>query len=205
MSGIDFGALLAEAEKSGGGAPPPPDTYDCYVEKADATKSASSQKTMFKCRFKIITGPQAGRIIFNNFVISPESAGALSFFFQHMGVLGLDRNFFASNPSPEQVAAALVGRQARLKIEHRDWNGKPQADVKEVLPPTPGVVAPVVTSATAAPAPAVPTTAAAPAPQAPTPVAPAAVPAPAAPPAPVAPAAIPQTPGMPSAPADPGF
>lgn len=176
MTTMNFGELLATADTSGGGAPPPPGEYDVVVESAEA-KNSSTGKPMIKVRFKILVGPHAGRGIFNNFTISTESAGALSFFFQHMDALGLDRDFFAANPALELVAQTLIGRQAKITGEHRDWNGKAQFDIKKIARPTVGVVAPpvaaVATSGVPAPAPA--------------PAAPAAVPAPVAAPAPVVP------------------
>lgn len=218
---VNWGELLNEAA-SGVASPVPPGDYDVQVIEASHTNSQSG-KLMFKVKFKIISGPHANRSIYNNFVVSPENANALSFFFQHMAILGLDQTFFAQNPSPDVVAQSLLNRQCKLRTELRDWNGTQQVDVKQVLPATPGVVpqqqgvpqmAPQAPAPQPAPAP-MPQPAPAPAPaptiQAPAPQpAPAPMPAPAPAPAPQpmaapAPAPAPETGGVPASPPAPPF
>lgn len=140
MSTVNWSELITEAETSGNLVPVPPGEYDCVVETAQNVTSQSG-KVMFKAKFRVIAGPHATRTIYNNFTVSPESAGALKFFFQHMAIFGLDKNFFAQNPDPSYVAQMLVGKQCKLKIEHRQWNGQTQEDVKAVMPVTPGIVA----------------------------------------------------------------
>lgn len=174
-----------DLQKAAGDAaftPLPNDVYDVFVDEAEATKT-STDKDMIKVKFKVQNGPHEGRGIFNQFVISPDSANALAFFFRHMAALGLDEAFFAANPPLQHVAATLVGRACRIKVSTREYQGQDRNQVDQVLPPTPG------TATTAPPAPTQmptvpPTPAPAPTATAPTPTAPPVTPAPVAPPAP---------------------
>lgn len=139
----------ADLQKAAGDAafePLPVGTYDVTVDTAEATQS-SSGKDMIKVKFKVLGGPHEGRGLFNQFVISPDSANALAFFFRHMAAFGLDEKYFATNPQLEAVAAALVGKVCRVKVSIREWQGQDRNQVDAVMPPTPG------TATVAAPAP----------------------------------------------------
>jgi hypothetical protein len=177
-----------DLQKAAGDAaftPVPVGVYDVYVDTAEATQS-STGKDMIKVTFKVQNGPHEGRGIFNQFVISPDSANALAFFFRHMAALGLDEAFFAVNPPLETVAATLVGRTCRVKVGIREYQGQDRNEVQQVLPATAG------TATTTPPAPAQLPTPAANQPAAPavstSQPSPAAPTAPPASPAPVAPA-----------------
>jgi hypothetical protein len=62
--------------------------FPVTVVKTEATKSANG-KDMIKTQFKIDSGTYAGRKLFTNFVISPESPGAMRMFFTQLAVFGL--------------------------------------------------------------------------------------------------------------------
>src|SRR5512146_1057428 len=90
----------------GAGFPPlPVGEYLVVVDKAEA-KQSQTGKDMIKVVFRVVAGPSANRTIFNNFVLSPESPNAVGFFFRHMTAMGLDIEFFKSNPPLAHVAAA---------------------------------------------------------------------------------------------------
>lgn len=185
MGSVNYAQLL---EESGGGIELLPDgDYDAVIDTAKV-QNASNGKVMFVCKFKVLTGPHAGKQFWNNFVISPDSPGALGFFFQHMATLGLGREFFAVNPPDEQVAQALVGRQARVTLGHGPVKGEVRNQCNGFKPML-GAAAAAPVAAGPAPAAGFPV-APAPVPQAPMPVAPAPVVAP-APAAPVAPPVAP--------------
>lgn len=138
-----------DLQKAAGDAaftPVPIGVYDVFVDTAEATQS-STGKDMIKVTFKVQNGPHEGRGIFNQFVISPDSANALAFFFRHMAALGLDEAFFAANPPLDTVAATLVGRTCRVKIDIREYQGQDRNEVKQVLPALAG------TATVASPAP----------------------------------------------------
>lgn len=157
---MNYAELMQNA--SSGFDPLPAGDYDVEVVKSENTTS-STGKTMFKVQMKVLNGPHAGRIVFNQFVVSPTSPNALGFFFQHMRVLGLDGNYFAQNPSEEAIAAALVGRRCRVTVAIRTYQGNPTNTVKKLvaLAQTPAgpaaAAAPAAVATPAAPAaPAVP-------------------------------------------------
>lgn len=147
MANASFADLLKAAEDAGF-SNCPPGTYDVKIVAGEA-KATSAGKDMIVVKFELIGGPHGGRKVSNNFVISPENANALGFFFRHMRALGLDNAYFAKNPAPAQVAADLVGRTCRIEVGTRVWNGEEREDVKKILPPdgaTPGNVTPSVAS-----------------------------------------------------------
>lgn len=141
MATARFSDLMRAAEDAGF-SNCPPGTYDVKVVAAEA-KSTSAGKDMIVVKFEIIGGPHGGRKVPNNFVISPENANALGFFFRHMRALGLDNTYFGSNPSPQQLAQDLVGRTCRIEVGTRTWNGEEREDVKKIMPSA-GVPAPSV-------------------------------------------------------------
>lgn len=132
MASANFNDLLKAAEDAGF-SNCPPGTYDVRVVAGEA-KTTSAGKDMIVVKFEIIGGPHGGRKVPNNFVISPENANALGFFFRHMRALGLDAAYFSQNPSPQQVASALVGKTCQIEVGTRTWNGEEREDVKKIMP-----------------------------------------------------------------------
>jgi hypothetical protein len=164
MATAHFSDLLKAAEDAGF-SNCPPGTYDVRVVEGVA-KTTSAGKDMLVVKFEIIGGPHGGRKVSNNFVISPENANALGFFFRHMRAMGLDNAYFSQNPTPQKVAADLVGKTCRIEVGIRVWNNEEREDVKKIMPPVhdaapapvvaPAPVAPVVTPAADPMAPTVP-------------------------------------------------
>lgn len=137
MASASFADLLKAAEDAGF-SNCPPGTYDVRIIAGEA-KTTSAGKDMIVVKFEILGGPHGGRKIPNNFVISPENANALGFFFRHMRALGLDSAYFAQNPSPQKLAADLVGRTCRIEVGTRVWNGEEREDVKKIMASDPAV------------------------------------------------------------------
>jgi hypothetical protein len=135
MATANFADLLKAAEDAGF-SNCPPGTYDCRVCEATA-KTTSAGKDMIVVKFEILGGPHGGRKVPNNFVISPENANALGFFFRHMRALGLDSAYFSQNPSPQKVASDLVGNTCRIEVGTRVWNNEEREDVKKIMAATP--------------------------------------------------------------------
>lgn len=131
MATASFADLLKAAEDAGF-SNCPPGTYDVRVIAGEA-KTTSAGKDMIVVKFEIVGGPHGGRKLSNNFVISPENANALGFFFRHMKALGLDSAYFAQNPTPQKLAADLVGRTCRIEVGTRVWNGEEREDVKKIM------------------------------------------------------------------------
>jgi hypothetical protein len=167
VASTDWNALL-ETAGSSSFEPLPPSEYEVEVEKAEAKKASSSGKLMFVVTFKVTSGPYANRKLWNNYVVSPESEGAMGFFFRHMKAFGLNADFFKSNPHEDTVAAALVGKHVKLEVGQRTWQGEIKNDVKNTKPSTAvsnGSGAPPPPPPPPAPAPPAPTASSAPAPE----------------------------------------
>lgn len=178
MSHIEWGVLFNDAKTASFDALPPGE-YDVYVAEAEAKVAQTSGKQMIKTKLQVESGPHAGRIVWNNHVLSPDSPQAMGFWFREMKAWGLDTEFFTKgSPSMEMIAVELVNRRARIKTEKRVWNGQEQTDVKQIKPavgpapvagsPTPSAApsAAPTSSATPSPAPA-PVTPSTPVPEAP--------------------------------------
>lgn len=130
MSGVNWNDLLETAGHVGA---LPPGPYDVEVTKA-VRKDATTGKLMYNVTFKVLSGPHANATIFNNFVVSKDNPTAMGFFFRHMAAMGLTRDFFATNPAPEQVAQALHGKFATLDVINEEYQGVDQTRVKSVRP-----------------------------------------------------------------------
>lgn len=183
-TGFNWDDLVQVASEAGFVVLPVGD-YHVVVDTAEAAKTQNG-KDQIKVKLRVASGPNQGKgPILHNFVVSPESPNAMSFFFQHMNTFGISTEYLKTNrPSMEQLAGFLVGRQANATIEHREWQGQTRMGVKKFTPvdsATPSVPG-------AAPTPPATPTVPTPVPAAPTPVAgppaPPSVPAPPVPPAP---------------------
>lgn len=114
--------------------PLPSDTYDFIIKSAEE-KVAGSGNQMYVVKAEVESGPHAKRVLFNNFVLVPDNPKALGMFFRNMGALGLNKTFFETNPSHQQVADALVGRRFRGKVKTgRIYNEKVQSDFEQISP-----------------------------------------------------------------------
>jgi hypothetical protein len=151
----------------------------------------AGDKPLLKLRGKIVGGPYDGETVWNQMTLTQDNDVAVKIFLRHLDAYGLDRQYLSQGPSMDQIAAALVGRQALWVLSLGSYQNKPKNNVDDTRPITgAGAAAPTVGAAPAAPAiptPAVPTAAPqAPVPAPPVPVAPQPAPAPVpAPPVPV--------------------
>lgn len=115
--------------------PIPKGEYAMTVVKSEAV-TASTGKPMIKVNMRVDGGPNNGRLVFNNFVVSTDNPNAMGFFFRHMKAFGLDADFFGTSPSMPQVADALLGRSALVSLDIRQYQGQDQNDVKSMKPLT---------------------------------------------------------------------
>lgn len=140
MAQLDWGQLVGEAEEQKAYQLLPDGDYDFTVASAE-TKSTKTGKTMFSLKAQVATGPSKGQIVFENLVISPESAKALGMVFVKFAALGLPRAYFEQNsPSNEQIEAALIGRSFRGKVGSRTWQGEKYNEIQKYYPATAGLV-----------------------------------------------------------------
>lgn len=173
MSSLNWNDLIKEAgENTNSYEPLPKGDYELKVIEAKATTTQTGKK-MFKLTTEVQGGPHANRRVWDNLVISPENPKALNMFFMKSGVLGLNREFFQSNPTDAQIEQALMNRSFRATVGQRTYNGNVSNEIAQyhkseavaAAAPTQAAPAPAE-SAAPAPAPA-PAPAAAPAPSSP--------------------------------------
>lgn len=114
--------------------PAEPGWYVIECIKADVKKASTTGNPMIGAQFKIVDGPAAGKVVFTNFNVTPDSDFALGIFFGQLAAFGLDDAFFANDPSLEQLAAALVSRKANVELGIRPWNGQDRNEFKNLRP-----------------------------------------------------------------------
>ncbi len=98
--------------------------YEARVIDAQA-RLTQAGKHMYVVTYEVLGGPNKGRKVWHNVVLSPENVNALGFFFRTMAALGLSPQFFAGQPSDEDIVAALIDAAAHveLTLDQREWNG----------------------------------------------------------------------------------
>lgn len=180
---MNWDNLLKEAGEQGKAFEPLPNgDYDFIITESEHKISQAGNLT-FKFTAEIERGDFAKRKVWPNITLTQDNPKAIPWFFKKMTALGLDENFFRTNPSEDQIASALIGKRFFGKTEQRPYGeGKISIDIKEYKPARGAGAPPVGGAPGGVPPVAPPPAAAAPAP-APAPV-PVAAPAPA--PAPVA-------------------
>lgn len=105
------------------------------VKVVDVTAGRSSTgKLMFTIKLEITDGPEAKRRVTTNLTLSPENGTALAIFFRNMEAIGLPGSFFDQEPSPDQIAGAMLGRQVDVMIKHGEWQGVKRGNVDRWLP-----------------------------------------------------------------------
>jgi hypothetical protein len=186
---------LMDAADEASIAPIPASDYDVIIDSVEATTS-STKKPMWKIVCKVENGQYKDRKIYTQQTLTMDNQNAMAIFFKTMAVVGLNKQYFASKPTPQDVAQALVGRRFRAKVGVERWNEEDRNKITRWLPLTGGgLTPPPGGSIPPPPAPAASTTP-------PPPPAPAAAAPPPPPPAPAAPAA-PEAPAAETAAAGP--
>lgn len=131
MASINWNQYLAAAEAAGESAdeftPLPAGSYEVKVLEAAATKTKNG-KDMFKVTFVVEGGPHAGRRLWSNLVISPESPKAMAIVMRQLTALGA-RTLMESGGSNEQIAAGLKDQLATVKVSVGEYQGKPKNEV----------------------------------------------------------------------------
>ena len=149
VTSVSWGSLKKTAEAAT--KPLPVDWYDVTVVKAEA-KVASTGSNMVSATLEVDSGPSKTRRLFTNFVLSPDNGFALGIFFRNMAAFGLDDRFFAElsqypiEQGMDLIAQQLQGRQVRVKVGIRQWQGQDRNECQEFAaragggPVAPGVV-----------------------------------------------------------------
>lgn len=116
----------------------PVGTYDCRVCNVEKPNKGAAMG--FIVQFEVTNGPLAGRKFKNWMTLSDtvieQYPGLLDMWFREMAALGLNDDFFAAEPSDEQVIAALKDRPARVQVGRRTKKGTTdEVDDFKVFPP----------------------------------------------------------------------
>lgn len=117
MGSVNYGELIGSAaEVQDSFTPLPKGVYGVQVESAEV-KQTKTGKVMYTLTLKVVAGEYAGRKLWSNLVVSPESPQALGFFFRDMAALGADAEFFTSNPSEADVCARIIDQFAKARVD----------------------------------------------------------------------------------------
>jgi len=131
MASLNWSELVNKAGTNNSSLEPLPDgDYELKVIEAEHRRSQSG-KNMYKVTTEVQGGPYAGRRIWDNLVIDPGNETGINMFFMKMGILGLNKQFFESNPTDAQVEQALTGRPFRATVGQRTYNGQIYNDIKK--------------------------------------------------------------------------
>jgi hypothetical protein len=92
-------------------APLEPNTYHFVIK--DAAKIGQTGKGLpkFSINPSVEQGPRANARIWHDFNVTESAFALKKFFFDDLAAIGLGASFFETNPSPEQIAAALQGKR----------------------------------------------------------------------------------------------
>lgn len=138
MAEFNWADLAAAAKEAGFGGVIPKDTYHVKVVKAEVGKTAGadgkSVKQKITVQFKVMSGPHANTVLFNDFVVSPENPKALGYFFKDMVTLGFSDDYFATNPPLTRLAAEMVDREVMAVVGIRVWNEQEKNNIDRIRP-----------------------------------------------------------------------
>lgn len=139
MADISWAQLAADAGDALN--PIPIGEYNAKITKAEV-KFAKSGSKMFAISAKVMDGPHVNRMFWNNFTVTPDNPNAMIIFFRHMAALGLNTQFFATNPTDDQVLERLRGVEFRARLGIRAYNGVDSNQLEALFPANAGVAAP---------------------------------------------------------------
>lgn len=188
MSGaIEWGKLLDGAKSVPSFNPLPDGDYLVEISKSEVAPTSKGE-VMFKYQAVVQAGPHAKRVLFGNIVIpaptAEKHAQRAAFLLRDLKALGFADEYIATQPQPQDLSNALVGRQFTAAVTTREYQGRTSNNINRIKPAS---AAGMVAGVSPAPVPAGAPTGYAPAPAA---VAPAPAPAP-------APAVAPAQPSIP--------
>lgn len=128
---FNWGDMMKDADEAL--QPVPKGVYSVVVDKCEY-KPASTGKPMWVIIFRVTEGPHTNRTIYFNLVLTKDKPMALRMFFLNVKALGIDQSFFATNPAPQTIADALVGKRARVDVDWRLYQGQNRENVKTISP-----------------------------------------------------------------------
>lgn len=131
---LNWDQILEETESEDlSSSPLPAGTYTAVVEKAEATKAASSGSNMIKTTYRVVGGPYADRFVWNNIVFTVTNPKAMAMTVRTLGAHGITKEWLAAeNPNVNTIAAKIVGATVQLDVQIRTYEGRELNDVKSV-------------------------------------------------------------------------
>lgn len=134
MSTINWNQYIAQAEAAGESldefTPLPAGSYDVNILKGEAKKTKNG-KDMVVATYVVEGGPYAGRRLWHNFVVSPESPKAMAILIRQLSILGV-RPLLEQNATFEQIAAAIKDVALTVKVSVGEYGGKPKNEVDSI-------------------------------------------------------------------------
>lgn len=157
MPSFDWNTAIDGADTSGGDFEVLP-RADYHIKIVGTElKNSASGKTMYYTKCQIQDGPHKGRILHNNFVVSPDSPVAMGILLRHLGALGLSADYLRSNPGDGEILSALQDREAIVTVGTKTYNGEERNEIKNWKPAarvpgtSPAAPAPVPSGTVSAP------------------------------------------------------
>ena len=127
MQEINWDELVSTANEAA--KPPSQGPVRLRVESCE-WKTASTGREMLKFRYKIVGGPDDGKPVFSQLVLSTDNPTALVMFMSGVRAHGVDPGSFKA-VSHEQIPDLFVGKEVGAELDtSRVWNNQPQVDVK---------------------------------------------------------------------------
>lgn len=127
MAGINFKQLRQDAMTILEG--------DFPATVSDCTAVVNSKgNPMLKVKFKIASGPYAGRPFWTNINITPSSQFAMKIFFRHMAAMGISDAFLDAEPEMEMLAAKLSNANCVIRLKKGSYQGVEREEVDDILP-----------------------------------------------------------------------
>lgn len=114
----NLASLFAEYEKNAAITVLPKGTHRLKVA------SASAKNNGIQPVFTVQEGPDAGKRAMAGGIFPGTTEGGRIAFFRKLEKFGLGKDFFAKNPTLEDVAKALVGRVVDVDLDVKEWNGE---------------------------------------------------------------------------------
>ena len=118
MTTLNYAALRKKAAEAGNGDGEllPVGSYDGEIIAAGAKAKAAGYSLWWK--FKVLTGPEAGKVTFLNQQLNPDNGAQLDIFFRVVKDLGIDFDQVPDGTPPESVAKLALGRKFSFEIVH---------------------------------------------------------------------------------------
>ncbi|UDL16792.1 ssDNA binding protein [Arthrobacter phage Atuin] len=92
-------------------APLEPGMYSFVIKDAAKVGQTGKGLPKFSINPSVEVGPRANARIWHDFNVTESAFALKKFFFDDLAAIGLGPAFFETNPSPEQIAAALQGKR----------------------------------------------------------------------------------------------